>query len=157
MKALLRRLALHLGLIEPRTKLEPLRIPQGTTWTGGLSCNHDVIVEGTVVGDVSSARGCVTIRPGGVLRAGHVRAATVEWLGELSGATVVCETLRIEPTARNQDGDPSTATYQHLRIVDGVAVDATLRHRQYEPADHVIAEVPQLQRERGERALVRAA
>lgn len=140
MKRILCQLGVRLGLLETIPPQSPdvshtIVIPAGTTWRGSLMCNHDVIVEGTVMGGITSPHGRVTVSAFGAVRQGAIRAAEVRWRGEISATRIDCKALHIEPTARNDRGLSATsATYSHLEIAMGVKVEMALRHASYDLA-----------------------
>ena len=81
-----------------RASGSPTFIGVGTTLTGNLDCEGDLIVGGVVVGD-SKVRGTVTLSEGGRWD-GRLHTGTAIVAGELRGEIVASEKLEIRKSAR---------------------------------------------------------
>ncbi len=81
-----------------RASGSPTFIGVGTTLTGNLECEGDLIVGGVVVGD-SQVRGTVTLSEGGRWD-GRLHTGTAIVAGELHGEIVASEKLEIRKSAR---------------------------------------------------------
>ncbi len=81
-----------------RASGSPTFIGVGTTLTGNLDCEGDLIVGGVVVGD-SKVRGTVTLSEGGRWD-GRLHTGTAIVAGELHGEIVASEKLEIRKSAR---------------------------------------------------------
>ena len=81
-----------------RASGSPTFIGVGTTLTGNLECEGDLIVGGVVVGD-SQVRGTVTLSEGGRWD-GRLHTVSAIVAGELHGEIVASEKLEIRKSAR---------------------------------------------------------
>jgi len=81
-----------------RVSSSPTFIGAGTTLTGNLDCQGDLIVAGNVVGD-SKVQGSVTLSENGRWD-GRLHTKTAVIAGELHGEIVASEKLEIRKSAR---------------------------------------------------------
>jgi cytoskeletal protein CcmA (bactofilin family) len=81
-----------------RVSSSPTFIGAGTTLTGNLECQGDLIVGGNVVGD-SKVQGSVTLSEGGRWD-GRLHTKTAVIAGSLHGEIVASEKLEIRKSAR---------------------------------------------------------
>jgi cytoskeletal protein CcmA (bactofilin family) len=76
----------------------PTLIGQGSTLTGNLACRGDLVVAGTIEGDVQ-VQGSVTLSDSGYWE-GDLTAATAIVAGEIVGNLTVTDRLEIRKTAK---------------------------------------------------------
>lgn len=81
-----------------RVSSSPTFIGAGTTLTGNLECQGDLIVAGNIVGD-SKVQGSVTLSENGCWD-GRLHTKTAVIAGELHGEIVASEKLEIRKSAR---------------------------------------------------------
>jgi cytoskeletal protein CcmA (bactofilin family) len=103
-----------------RVSSSPTFIGAGTTLTGNLDCQGDLIVGGIVVGD-SKVQGSVTLSEGGRWD-GRLTTKTAVIAGELHGEVVAHEKLEIRKTARIR----GAVTARSIAIARGAVIEGEM-------------------------------
>jgi len=81
-----------------RVSASPTFVGVGTTFSGNLACEGDLVVGGEVIGD-GSVQGAFTLAEGGRWE-GRIEAKAAVIAGEWLGEIVIAEKLEIRKTAR---------------------------------------------------------
>lgn len=103
-----------------RVSSSPTFIGIGTTLTGNLDCEGDLVVGGSVVGD-STVRGAFTLSEGGRWEGKlQVKTAIIagEWLGEISAS----EKLEIRKSARIR----GVVVARSIAVAQGALIDGEM-------------------------------
>lgn len=108
----------------------PTFIGAGTTLTGNLNCEGDLIVGGIVIGD-SKVRGAVTLSDGGRWE-GRLQAANVVVAGEWHGEIIASEKLEIRKTARIH----GAVTARSIAIAQGAVIEGEMAVTSGQPVIH---------------------
>ena len=90
---------------KPASPVEPATIGRSIRIQGDVSGDEDLLIQGTIEGNVSLGDHAVTIGPDGDVRA-HVRARIVTVLGQVQGDLTADEQVILEASSRVQ-GDIS--------------------------------------------------
>jgi cytoskeletal protein CcmA (bactofilin family) len=103
-----------------RASGSPTFIGAGTTLTGNLNCEGDLMVSGIVVGD-SKVKGTVTVSEHGRWD-GRLHTTTAVNAGELHGEIVASEKLEIRKTARIR----GAVTARSIAIARGAVIEGEM-------------------------------
>jgi len=103
-----------------RVSSSPTFIGAGTTLTGNLDCQGDLIIGGVVIGD-SKVQGSVTLSEGGRWD-GRLHTKTAVIAGELHGEVVASEKLEIRKTARIR----GAVTARSIAIARGAVIEGEM-------------------------------
>jgi cytoskeletal protein CcmA (bactofilin family) len=111
---------------EPRRRLadklstSPTLIGAGTTLTGNLNCEGDLVVGGAAIGD-SVVRGAYTLSEGGTWE-GKLQAKNAVIAGEVRGQLTITEKLEIRKSARVH----GTLAARSIAIAQGAVIDGEM-------------------------------
>jgi len=108
----------------------PTFIGAGTTLTGNLDCQGDLIVGGIVIGD-SSVRGAVTLSEGGRWD-GRLNTKSAVIAGEWYGEIVASEKLEIRKTARIH----GSVTARSIAVAQGAVIEGEMAVTSGAPVVH---------------------
>jgi cytoskeletal protein CcmA (bactofilin family) len=103
-----------------RASGSPTFIGVGTTLTGNLNCESDLIVGGVVIGD-STVQGAVTLSEGGRWE-GRLEVRNAVIAGEWHGELLVSEKLEIRKTARIH----GAITARSIAIAQGAVIEGEM-------------------------------
>jgi cytoskeletal protein CcmA (bactofilin family) len=103
-----------------RASSSPTFIGVGTTLTGNLDCEGDLIIGGSVIGD-SKVQGVVTLSEDGRWD-GRLHTKTAVIAGELHGEIVASEKLEIRKTARIR----GAITARSIAIARGAVIEGEM-------------------------------
>ena len=103
-----------------RASGSPTFIGAGTTLTGNLKCEGDLIVGGAVIGD-SDVDGGVTLSEGGRWQ-GRLRASTAVIAGEWQGEIIASEKLEIRKSARIR----GAVTARSIAVAQGAVIEGEM-------------------------------
>ena len=108
----------------------PTFIGVGTTLTGNLDCEGDLIVGGTVMGE-STVRGSVTLSEGGKWE-GRLKVKSAVIAGEWYGEITVAEKLEIRKTARIR----GAVSARSIAIAQGAVIEGEMAVTSGQPVVH---------------------
>jgi cytoskeletal protein CcmA (bactofilin family) len=100
-------------------------IGHGLKITGNLDCDGDIVIAGTVEGDITS-RGLTVVKDATVK--GTIRSEMVHVIGEVEGQ-IDASSIRIAKSGLVA----GEIHYDALGVEDGATIDGHLRHKQYGP------------------------
>lgn len=103
-----------------RISASPTFIGAGSTFTGNVSCEGDLVVGGRVNGD-GDVRGALTLSEGGHWE-GKIHATNAVVAGEITGTIAVSEKLEIRKSARIR-GIVSART---IAVAQGAVIDGEM-------------------------------
>ncbi|MFL6578774.1 MAG: polymer-forming cytoskeletal protein [Povalibacter sp.] len=103
-----------------RLSSSPTFVGAGTTLTGNLDCQGDLIIGGVVIGD-GKVQGSTTLSEGGRWE-GRLHAKTAVIAGELHGEIVATEKLEIRKTARVR----GAVTARSIAIARGAVIEGEM-------------------------------
>jgi len=103
-----------------RVSSSPTFVGVGTTLTGNLACEGDLVVGGAVIGD-GSVRGAFTLSEGGRWE-GRIEAQAAVIAGEWRGDIVIGEKLEIRKTARIR----GSVTARSIAVAQGAVIDGDM-------------------------------
>lgn len=121
---------------EPRRRLadrvstSPTFIGAGTTLSGDLDCNGDLVVAGSVRGD-SRVRGTFTLAEGGRWEGG-IEAVSGVIAGEIEGGIIASEKLEIRKTARIR----GVVRARSIAVAQGAVIDGEMAVTSRAPVVH---------------------
>ena len=113
-----------------RASGSPTIIGAGTTLTGNLECDGDLIVGGVVQGD-SSVRGTLTLSEGGRWE-GRLKAASAVIAGEWYGEIAVGEKLEIRKSARIR----GAISARSIAVAQGAVIEGEMAVTSGQPVVH---------------------
>ena len=113
-----------------RASGSPTFIGAGTTVTGNLDCQGDLIVGGTVLGD-STVAGSLTLSEGGRWE-GRLKVTSAVVAGEWHGEITVAEKLEIRKTARIR----GAITARSIAIARGAVIEGEMAVTSGQPVVH---------------------
>jgi cytoskeletal protein CcmA (bactofilin family) len=113
-----------------RVSSSPTFIGVGTTLTGNLDCEGDLIVGGTVMGE-STVRGSVTLSEGGKWE-GRLKVKSAVIAGEWVGEITVAEKLEIRKTARIR----GAVSARSIAIAQGGVIEGEMAVTSGQPVVH---------------------
>ncbi|HEY6642098.1 polymer-forming cytoskeletal protein [Povalibacter sp.] len=113
-----------------RAMSSPTFIGVGTTVTGNLNCEGDLIVGGTVLGD-SSVRGSMTLSEGGRWE-GRLTVKSAVIAGEWHGEITASEKLEIRKSARIR----GAVSARSIAIAQGAVVEGEMSVTSGQPVVH---------------------
>lgn len=138
MMNLLKKWLLKTGLFEDKNlclegSSEVLLIAAGETFSGSIHTKRDVLVRGTVVGDIFTPHGCVVIMPEGAITDGTVWAKDVIWKGSMGGNRVHCSHVLIVPGAQSVQAKNSPQLFHESMTIGKIgALDVSFTRQQYQ-------------------------
>ena len=113
-----------------RASGSPTFIGAGTTVTGNLDCQGDLIVGGTVLGD-STVRGTLTLSEGGRWE-GRLKVTSAVVAGEWHGEITVSEKLEIRKTARIR----GAVSARSIAVAQGAVIEGEMAVTSGQPVVH---------------------
>lgn len=103
-----------------RASSSPTFIGVGTTLTGNLDCEGDLVVGGRVVGD-STVHGAFTLAEGGQWE-GRLEVKTAVIAGQWQGEIIASEKLEIRKSARIH----GTVSARSIAVAQGAVIDGEM-------------------------------
>lgn len=103
-----------------RVSSSPTFVGAGTTFTGNLDCQGDLIVGGIVIGD-GAVRGVVTLSEGGRWE-GRLNTKAAVIAGEWHGEIIAGEKLEIRKTARIR----GAVTARSIAVAQGAVIEGEM-------------------------------
>ena len=103
-----------------RVSSTPTFVGAGTTFTGNVRCEGDLVIGGEVVGD-GAVRGAFTLSEGGRWE-GKLEASNAVVAGETQGALVIAEKLEIRKTARIR----GSVTARSIAVAQGAVIEGDM-------------------------------
>ncbi|HEU4485669.1 MAG TPA: polymer-forming cytoskeletal protein [Povalibacter sp.] len=103
-----------------RVSGSPTFIGVGSTLTGNLDCQGDLIIGGVVIGE-STVRGTVTLSEGGRWE-GRLNASNVVVAGEWHGEIIASEKLEIRKSARIR----GAVTARSIAVAQGAVIEGEM-------------------------------